>query len=117
MPFSFGDSPIFAGQSAQVSCFVTEGDQPLKITWTLSSNIDINRLGISTTKLGSKTSVLSIDYVDSQHSGTYTCIAENSAGSSKFSTDLEIHGKFNHNSLQNYRSYTFVFLVSSFTHA
>lgn len=92
MPFSFGESPIFAGQSVQVTCFVTEGDQPIDISWDFSETDSIEKLGIITTKIGIKASFLNIDYVDSQHSGNYSCTARNSAGVSIYSATLNING-------------------------
>lgn len=94
MPFSFGESPIFAGQSIQVFCSVTEGDLPLKITWIFEKSSKLDELGIITSLIGKKTSMLSIDSVGSEHTGKYTCIAENRAGLVEFSDNLIINGKF-----------------------
>lgn len=92
LPFSFGDSPIFAGQSVQVSCFVTEGDHPLNISWHFDSSHNFDTLGIITSKIGKKTSLLSIDFVTAQHTGKYICTASNHAGFSQFSAFLKING-------------------------
>lgn len=92
IPFSFGESPIFAGQTTQVTCTVSEGDPPLELSWTFHGPQDMDRLGISTTKFGKKTSLLLIDYASSHHRGLYTCTAKNPAGSTNYSTSLNIHG-------------------------
>lgn len=92
IPFSFGESPIFAGQTAQVTCTVSEGDAPLGISWTFHGPQEMSQLGITTTKVGMKTSLLLIDYASSHHRGSYTCTAKNPAGSTNYSTLLNIHG-------------------------
>ncbi|KAG8244655.1 hypothetical protein J6590_017600 [Homalodisca vitripennis] len=91
IPFSFGESPIFAGQTAQVTCTVSEGDPPLEISWTFHGPQEMTQLGISTTKVGKKTSLLLIDYANSHHRGLYTCTVKNPAGSANYSTSLNIH--------------------------
>lgn len=91
IPFSFGDSPIFAGQATQVTCLVSEGDLPLDITWSVEGFDDLSRLGISTIK-GGKASMLLIDATSYKHRGNYTCTAKNPAGNVNYSTNLEIHG-------------------------
>lgn len=93
MPFSFGESPIFAGQSIQVFCSVSEGDVPLTIRWTFENENIVDEMGISTTKIGMKSSILSIDSVTFEHSGKYTCYAENRAGIVEYSDVLKINGK------------------------
>lgn len=92
IPFTFGDTAIFAGQTAQVTCTVSEGDKPIDIYWTFHGLQDMSKLGISTSKIGYKTSVLLIDYVDAYHRGVYMCTAKNPAGSSNYSTVLNVHG-------------------------
>lgn len=92
LPFTFGDSPIYAGQSAQVTCFVLEGDTPLDISWTFNGSKSFKHLGITTAKVGQKTSLLLIEGAGSQHRGQYTCRAENPAGGVNFTTHLEING-------------------------
>lgn len=92
IPFSFGDSPIFAGEAAQVTCLVSAGDPPLDISWSFHSKTEMAQLGISTMKNGWKASMLLIEATGYQHRGVYTCIAKNPAGVANFSTTLEING-------------------------
>lgn len=96
VPFSF-EEPIFAGQAAQVTCLVSEGDLPLNITWTYkgSSNRSMSEMGISTSGFGQKTSMLLIESTDASHRGNYTCIAQSLSNlklSSHYSAELNIHG-------------------------
>lgn len=93
IPFEVEES-IFAGESVHLTCHVSKGDRPLQITWSFQG-LQIpyhNNMGIKTTKLGEKASVLSIPTVMGQHSGNYTCTASNRAGSANHSAVVNIHG-------------------------
>lgn len=84
---------MFAGQAAQVTCLVSEGDTPLVISWGFDGGYDFNDIGIITNKLGTKGSTLLIEYISSKHQGNYTCIVKNPAGVVTSTAYLEIHGK------------------------
>lgn len=92
IPFGFGDTPIYAGQSAQTVCFVSEGDFPLDISWSFQNSEDLEGLGISISRVGKKTVVLEIEAADFRHRGNYTCSAKNTAGVIMYTAMLEIHG-------------------------
>lgn len=91
MPFEF-KKPIFAGQSAQVTCLVSEGDTPMEITWSFESLRPFDEYGITTHKFGHQGNVLLIAETSAHHQGVYTCSATNSAGRANYSSLLEIHG-------------------------
>lgn len=91
-PFTFGDTPVFAGQSAQVACSVSEGDSPLELSWTFDGPLDVFGLGVSVVNIGTKTSLLSIDNTDSVHRGNYTCRVTNRAGRASYTAGLNVHG-------------------------
>ena len=92
IPFDFGESPFFAGQAIQVTCFVMQGDPPLNISWSFN-NMDISsRSDITTIRAGSKGSMLVIDSASSQHSGQYTCNVRNPVGVTNYSATLKING-------------------------
>lgn len=96
VPFNF-EERIFSGQSAQITCLVSEGDAPLNITWWFQKSDESELIplpsGISVNKMGSKLSVLFIEFTSSYIAGNYACIVENKAGSSKYTSTLNIHGK------------------------
>lgn len=91
VPFSF-EEPIFAGFTTQVTCLVSEGDAPIDITWSLHGSESLTDLGISTSKIGSKVSVLIIETTALHHRGNYTCTARNQAGSANYTATLNING-------------------------
>jgi len=91
-PFTFGEKAVNAGQLVQQNCAVTEGDEPLNITWTLNGVNASTALGIYVLKIGSKTSILTIESVRAYHGGNYTCTATNLAGSTHFTAYLAVNG-------------------------
>ncbi len=96
-PFYF-EEPIFAGQAAQVTCLVSEGDLPLDISWTYRgySNKSVTELGISTSRFGQKTSMLLIESTNAEHRGNYTCTVKSLSPLqlfSQYTAELNIHGK------------------------
>ena len=92
VPFSFGDKSINQGRTAQLMCAVDKGDRPLSITWSLKGDIINSDPTLTTTMIGQQTSFLMISSVDYQHSGTYTCRAQNPAGVTTYSTELKVNG-------------------------
>ena len=92
VPFSFGDQPVNQGDSAQLMCAVNKGDRPFSITWSLKGDIISSDPVLTTTMFGTQTSILMISSVDYQHSGVYTCRAENQAGIKTHSAELRVNG-------------------------
>ncbi|XP_026295722.1 Down syndrome cell adhesion molecule isoform X42 [Apis mellifera] len=91
LPFTFGEKPLNSGQVVTVPCAVVEGDQPLKLRWTLNGHSISPHSGISIVDLGGRGAILSIGSVQATHAGTYTCIAENLAGRHELSADLIVN--------------------------
>ena len=92
LPLTFGQDVMNEGQFAQVVCIVTKGDEPLKISWALHGHIVSSEAGLTTTKLGTRTSMLTIQSVGYRHSGQYTCTASNQAGARSQSVNLKVNG-------------------------
>ena len=82
------------GDFAQASCIVTRGDQPLAISWSFHGSNITSELGIMTTPIGGRGSMLVIPSVGHKHRGTYTCKSSNLAGVRTESVELNVNGKF-----------------------
>ena len=93
VPFSFGDKPVNQGDYVQLTCTVRRGDKPLSLTWSLKGDVISSDPVMTTTMIGQQNSMLIITSVDYQHSGVYTCRAENKAGVTSHSTKLLVNGK------------------------
>lgn len=68
---------------------------PIVISWTLQGDqVEVSDSSISTSQAGPRASFLSINSVSHRHTGIYTCTATNAAGTSTYSTELKVNGKF-----------------------
>lgn len=94
VPFDFGEESIHSGVFIQVYCTVKDGDLPLRIIW-LHNGIPIKNFpDISTAPVGKRGSVLSIESVQYEHAGNYSCRADNVAGEAEFTAELQVNGCF-----------------------
>lgn len=91
-PFDFGEDVLNAGDTVSLICTVGKGDLPLKIHWQLNDKILNSGNSVSINRNGKRISVLSIENVQHEHIGNYTCIAENEAGRSSHSAVLNVNG-------------------------
>jgi hypothetical protein len=89
--FSF-DEDTNGGDSVQLICHVSKGDLPLEIKWLFMDKPIGSYLKIMITKIGDKSSLLSIPNLNAEHIGKYTCAATNRAGEAKFSAILNVKG-------------------------
>ena len=94
VPFSFGTSVVDSGAFAQLTCVVSHGDLPVAISWSLKGDVISSGPSLSTTMVGTRTSILILASVDYIHSGEYTCRATNTAGSVTYSANLTVNGNF-----------------------
>ena len=89
------------GELRQLLCTVIKGDEPLSITWSMKGE----ELGVgpdlTTSQLGSRTSMLMISDIDYRHSGLYTCTASNIAGTASHTTELKVNGILKRESIVN----------------
>ena len=93
MPLTFGMDVLDEGAFAQVSCIVSKGDEPLQVSWSFHGSSLTSNLGIITTPIGSRGSMLLISSVQHSHRGNYTCIAKNNAGVVTNTVELKVNGK------------------------
>lgn len=102
-PFYFEDNPLHEMAYAQINCLVAEGDLPILISWKLNGHYIDNYAEIAVSKVGKRSSILTIESVSYFISGNYTCEAKNAAGESSYTTELQVNGYY----IQNY----FIFLL------
>lgn len=76
-----------------ISCSVSKGDLPLYITWKFNGRSLTNDNGLTVNLVNKRLSALSIDSVQADHIGNYSCIARNAAGSATYSAFLNVNGK------------------------
>ena len=91
-PFSFASDTVDEGSFAQITCSIIRGDEPLRISWSLQGDVVSSDPAITTTTIGSRTSILIISSVGYRHSGQYTCRAINPAGADTHSAMLRVNG-------------------------
>jgi len=96
LPFSFGDNAHSFGQSIQISCVVIEGDAPFQFQWSFegSEPTTVKQEGVTTMKVGERSSVLFIENIEHNHSGKYSCTVKNRVGNSTFAANLVVKGIF-----------------------
>ncbi len=76
-----------------MTCSVSHGDEPISVTWSLKGDTISSEPSITTTMIGSRTSILIINQVGYRHSGLYSCRATNPAGTASYVTELKVNGK------------------------
>lgn len=91
VPFD-AEEQIFAGESVQLTCHVSKGDTPLTINWSFHGKDLSSHQGITTTKIGDRTSLLTLSSATASHSGEYSCHAANHAGLAVHSATVNVHG-------------------------
>lgn len=91
IPFDV-EEEVNTGDSVQLNCHVSKGDRPLKITWNFHGEELSSHMGITTTKVGDRSSILTIVSVMAAHSGNYTCTAQNVAGTASYTAMVHVNG-------------------------
>lgn len=83
-----------SGQSVQITCYVSEGDLPLRIVWQLNGKRIEDFSEISSGVMGKRGSFLTIDSVSYNVAGNYSCAASNAAGEDVHTAQLLVNGYF-----------------------
>ena len=89
---SFGKDIVNEGDFGQLVCTVLRGDPPFSFQWSLQGDVVHTEPGLTTSQIGSRTSMLMINSVGHRHSGQYTCTVSNLAGSESKSAKLKVNG-------------------------
>uniref|UniRef100_A0A182YKL3 Down syndrome cell adhesion molecule n=2 Tax=Neocellia TaxID=44535 RepID=A0A182YKL3_ANOST len=95
VPFDFGEDAVFAMDMVSATCTVNKGDLPIDIVWLLNGHKIYSNDGILISRPSPRLSTLSIESVRDRHSGNYSCIAMNHAGSMEHVTQLLVNGVCN----------------------
>ncbi|ALC40438.1 Dscam, partial [Drosophila busckii] len=90
-PFEFGAEPANFGDSVTVQCTISKGDLPVDIYWMFNDYAINDYHGVTTSKIGKKVNVLTIDSVNGNNAGNYTCRARNSADTVEYSAALIVN--------------------------
>ncbi|CAH0555685.1 unnamed protein product [Brassicogethes aeneus] len=88
-PFEFEEESS-EGDNVQVQCYVNKGDGPVKFAWMFNGTPVDQFDGIDVGMFGKRTSVLSIDSVNGDHAGNFTCLVSNRAGISTHTATLVV---------------------------
>ena len=92
-PFVFGEESVNSGDLVSVTCSVSKGDSPISFEWFLNGNpITEGNRKVQLMKVSSRISTLSVESVEAEHTGLYTCTAKNLAGTTNHSTYLNVNG-------------------------
>lgn len=83
---------------AAISCQILEGDLPITFKWERNGRPLVGNVarGAVTRRLDEYSASLVIEKVSSMHSGNYTCVATNVAGSESFTVPLTVNGKIDY---------------------
>lgn len=83
------------GMRAAITCQIMEGDLPITFRWERNGKPVSNNVALGTVvrRIDEFSSSLIIDQVTSVHTGNYTCIATNVAGSEMYVVPLTVNGK------------------------
>lgn len=74
-----------------MTCVVSEGDSPLKITW-LKDGRPLESREASTHHIDEFDLALRIQSASTAHNGNYTCVASNDAAKTTYTASLLVHG-------------------------
>uniref|UniRef100_A0A1A9V525 Ig-like domain-containing protein n=1 Tax=Glossina austeni TaxID=7395 RepID=A0A1A9V525_GLOAU len=94
-PFNPGAEAFFPGDYFTLQCSIIHGDHPMLIYWYFNqrqlNDAHAQQLGIEISKMGSRSSVLTIESVKGNHAGNYTCFGKNSAGVTNYTASLIVN--------------------------
>uniref|UniRef100_T1J817 Down syndrome cell adhesion molecule-like protein Dscam2 n=1 Tax=Strigamia maritima TaxID=126957 RepID=T1J817_STRMM len=91
LPFSFRDVQLQEGMRAQITCAISEGDQPVRMTWLKDGHPLNSALGVVVREFDEHTSSMSIERVFSVHGGNYSCKAGNRAAEVQHTAQLLVN--------------------------
>lgn len=91
-PFSPGSDAFFPGDYFSLQCSIIHGDLPISIYWQHNNHTISTNAEIMISKMGSRSSVLTIESIRDYHAGNYSCFGRNEAGTSNHSVEVIVNG-------------------------
>lgn len=80
-----------------VICTVIQGKKPLYFKWLKDGKEISENFNVKQTTVGDFTSFLSIENLNRNHSGNYTCTVNSPSGMATMTSSLSVFGKSNNN--------------------
>lgn len=68
------------------------GDLPISMFWKLNDHIVESNNEVLISKMGSRSSVLTIESIRDYHAGNITCVGKNTAGVTNYTVALVVNG-------------------------
>ena len=93
--FMFRDDYI-EGQGLRQTCFVSEGDPPMLVSWFRDGQPVESSETTRITRIDEVTSLLAISDLSSHHAGNYSCVAKNSVAVVSVTGRLVVRGNTQH---------------------
>lgn len=91
-PFSPGSDAFYPGDYFSLQCSIIHGDLPISIFWKFNNQLLDSNDEIAIAKMGSRSSVLTIETIRDHHAGNYSCFGRNAAGTADHSVSLVVNG-------------------------
>ena len=92
LPINFDSERFLEGDFVQSNCVLRNGDKPIQFSWLFNGHLLSNSENIEISRMGRRSSILTLDPVKGHNRGNYTCTASNVAGVSSVHTLLRVNG-------------------------
>ena len=92
-PFTFLGDLVEGSKGVRQTCFVSEGDPPLLLSWFRDGQDLEADPSVRISRIDQLTSMLAISDLRSRHSGNYSCVAKNDVAAVAETAVLTVKGK------------------------